>query len=239
LPLLRVESGMAKVREIESVSVGEFIQRHADELKLKPVGEKVGYDRPISEYTINRPGLALSGFLTYFAPKRIQALGHCEMAYLGTLSQKEAEHQFETICRLNIPCIVIAREYSLQDNLLAIANNIGIPVFHTPLVTMDFINHATLNLQADFASEISMHGCMIDYRGTGVLITGKSGSGKSETAIGLLERGGALVADDLVHLKDLGTHPRLPRNARRRHHQCRQPLWPLSPSSSQNSRPHR
>jgi len=145
---------MPNIRSVESITVGEFIERHGSELDLELVGQEVGFDRPISEYTVNRPGLALSGFLTYFAPKRVQALGHCEMAYLATLSQEEAEHQFGTVCGLDIPCIVVAREYRLKDNLLKIANDIGIPVFETPLVTMDFINHATLNLQADFASDL-------------------------------------------------------------------------------------
>jgi HPr kinase/phosphorylase len=108
------------------------------------------------------------------------------------------------MCERDIPGIVIARGTRPGDDLMSIAARHRIPVFGTRLVTMNFLNAATLRLESEFAPVVTLHGCMLDVRGIGVLIMGKSGSGKSETAIGLLERGGALVADDLVRVRWAG-----------------------------------
>ena len=134
----------------------------------------------------------------------MQVFGHCEIAYLKKRDAKKQETRLRAICEKNIPCIVAARNHQLPGRLLPLVNSMGIPVFQTPMVTMRFLNHATLNMQEEFAPSVSLHGCMVDYRGVGVLLAGPSGSGKSETAIGLLERGAALVADDLVHVRDTG-----------------------------------
>jgi HPr kinase/phosphorylase len=87
---------------------------------------------------------------------------------------------------------------------MAVAKEHSIPVFGTSQITMKFLNAATINLEHEFAPTVTIHGCMVDMRGIGVLIVGKSGSGKSETAIGLLERGGSLVADDMVRVRHVG-----------------------------------
>ncbi|MBT8044607.1 MAG: HPr(Ser) kinase/phosphatase, partial [Verrucomicrobiae bacterium] len=104
----------------------------------------------------------------------------------------------------DIPCVVTSRKKHLTPELLKVANDAGIAVFSTPMVTMKFVNSCTLLLENDFAASTTRHGCMVDYRGVGVLIMGDSGAGKSEVAIGLLERGGALVADDMVILRQVG-----------------------------------
>jgi len=184
--------------------VGDFYERHKDALGLHLVGTRDGFDRLIREPAPNRPGLALSGFFTYFANKRIQIVGNSELSYLKKLSPELGAERFRQLCDKRIPCIVAARDHRLPDELLAVAQESKVAVFRSPMVTMKFLNLTSIRLEQEFAESTSLHGCMVDFRGVGVLIMGDSGSGKSETAIGLLERGGALVADDLVRVRSNG-----------------------------------
>lgn len=193
-----------KVIKVSSISVGEFFERYGPDLSLKLIGPQVGFERKIREPAINRPGLALAGFFTYFANKRIQVVGNSELSYLRKLSPEVRVRRFQQLCEKNVPCLVIARGHRLPDELHEVATRAEISVFSAPMVTMKFLNSATITLEHVFAQSTSLHGCMVDFRGVGTLIMGKSGSGKSETAIGLLERGGALVADDLVRITNIG-----------------------------------
>ncbi|MFM2243282.1 MAG: HPr(Ser) kinase/phosphatase [Verrucomicrobiota bacterium] len=190
-----------RVKQIASISVGDFFERHETALQMKLAGERRGFDRVIGEPAPNRPGLALAGFFSYFAKKRIQVLGNSEMSYLKKLTPPMRSERFARMCERDIPAIVVSRGGKLTEDLLEIAARHEIPVFSTELVTMNFLNAATLKLEAEFAPTTTLHGCMVDHRGIGVLIMGKSGSGKSETAIGLLERGASLVADDMVRIR--------------------------------------
>ena len=193
-----------RVKTVASITNGKFFENHAAALGLVMLGERVGFERAISEPAMNRPGLALAGFFSYFAWKRVQVLGNSELSYLRKLSEAMRLDRFRRMCDRNIPCIVMARGSILEAPLLAEANKHAIPVFGTAQVTMNFLNTATIRLAHDFAPSVTLHGCMVDMRGVGVLIIGKSGSGKSETAIGLLERGASLVADDMVRIKYVG-----------------------------------
>ncbi|MEO0016988.1 MAG: HPr(Ser) kinase/phosphatase [Verrucomicrobiota bacterium] len=193
-----------RVKVIASISNGEFFNSHATGLNLTLLGREVGFDRPISEPAMNRPGLALAGFFSYFAPKRVQVLGNSEMSYLRKLPEGLRVDRFRRMCNKDIPCLVVARGLVLEDSLLHEANDQGIPVFSTSMVTMNFLNAATIRLEHEFAPSVTVHGCMVDMRGIGVLLIGKSGSGKSETAVGLIERGASLVADDVVSIKYVG-----------------------------------
>ena len=193
-----------KIKRISHLTVGDFFKSHGKALQLTLQGSEIGFDRKILEPTINHPGLALAGYLSYFAHKRIQVLGNSEQSFLSKRTEKEQIKRFRTICKRNIPCVVTSRGKNLSPALLQVAKEEGIAVFKTPMVTMKFVNAATLLLENDFAASTTRHGCMVDYRGVGVLIMGSSGAGKSEVAIGLLERGGALVADDMVILRKVG-----------------------------------
>jgi len=193
-----------RVKTVASISVGEFFKNHADKLNLVLLGTEIGFDRPISEPAMNRPGLALAGFFSYFAPKRVQVLGNSELSYLKKLPDALRSDRFRRMCDRDIPCIVVARGADLGDDLLKVANQHAIPVFGTSMVTMNFLNAATIRLEHDFAPSVTVHGCMVDMRGIGILIIGRSGAGKSETAIGLIERGASLVADDMVSIKYVG-----------------------------------
>lgn len=187
-----------------TISVGEFYTRHSEALQLKPLTDVgVGFDRTILEPTINRPGLALCGFFSYFADKRIQVLGSAELAYLNSLQPEEIHSRTMALCQHPIPCMIVAREMKVPEELLNAARTHNIAVFLTPMVTMRFINAATLALEFDFAPRKSEYGSMVDIQGMGVLIRGSSGIGKSEVVLGLIERGCSLVADDITHYRVL------------------------------------
>lgn len=189
---------IAKVKRPEAISVGTFYENHSERLGLQLVGSDVGFAREIREPTINRPGLALSGFYTYFAYRRIQVLGNSERSYLNSLNFEDAKSRMRDLCIRDIPCIVVSRGKNLHQALLDIAESLGITIFQTSMISMKFINAATLRLEQDFAPTTTEHGCMVDVQGIGVMVRGDSGTGKSECVLGLIERGASLVADDMV-----------------------------------------
>lgn len=186
-----------------SILVGEFFTRHKKELSMKLVGTDAGFNREILEPTINRPGLALSGFYKYFALHRLQVIGLAERSYLRHLSEANAEQRFSDLCSHRIPCIVVSRNQELPDRMLDIANKAGVSVLQTSMVTMNYINAATVRLDWEFAPTTTEHGCMVDVMGIGILIRGDSGTGKSETVLALLRRGASLVADDMVRIRNI------------------------------------
>lgn len=200
---LEPKSSVGRAKRIESLSVRDFFERHGKDLRMRLVGDESGFDRLIREPTINRPGLALAGYYNYFAFMRVQVIGKAERSFLKSLPEEERMRRFEEFCRQDIPCIVISRGETLTDEMLVAANKAGISVFRTTMVTMNFINAATIQLEWDFAPTQSVHGCMVDVLGVGVLIRGNSGSGKSECVLSLLRRGASLVADDKVDLRNI------------------------------------
>src|ERR1043166_5203851 len=205
-------------KSVPVVTVESFYNTHADKLQMKLEGPRVGFHRKIREPTINRPGLALSGFYTYFAEKRVQVLGAAEHSYLKSLSEKVRVERFRELCARKIPCLVVSRGFHLFPELLAVAEEIEIAVFRTPMITMKFINAATISLELDFSPTVTEFGSMVDVLGIGVLIRGASGIGKSECVLGLIERGYSLVADDVTRITMLegrelmATAPDLTRN---------------------------
>lgn len=203
-PLPTMFTGMArKVKTVSHVTVGEFFERHGENLKLSPINSTDGFTRKIVEPSVNRPGLALTGFMKHFAYLRIQVLGNSEVDYLNELEESTRRERIHNICSQEFPCFVISRDARVHQDIIDVANEHMVSIFRTPLSTMRFINSATFHLEHDFAPTTTAHGCMLEYRGVGVLIKGKSGSGKSETAIGLVERGGALIADDHVKIRNV------------------------------------
>ena len=170
---------------------------------MRLAGPDVGFERRIGEPTINRPGLALSGFYEYFAHRRIQVIGSAEITYLKSLPPAEMAARFRQLCDRRVPCVVFSRDHAVPRSLLREAERAGIAVFRTPLVTMKFINAATIALEVDFSPTRLEMGSTVDILGIGVLIRGVSGIGKSETVLGLIERGHSLVADDVTRVRAL------------------------------------
>lgn len=205
-------------KTVPVVTVESFYNFHAEKLQMKLEGPRVGFHRKIREPTINRPGLALSGFYTYFAEKRVQVLGAAEHSYLKSLAPKVREERFRDLCERKIPCLVMSRGFHLAPELLRVTEEAKIAVFRTPMITMKFINAATIALEVDFSPTVTEFGSTVDILGVGVLIRGASGIGKSECVLGLIERGYSLVADDVTRITSLegrelmATAPELTRN---------------------------
>ncbi len=165
---------------------------------MKLVAGGSGLKRNILEPTVNRPSLALAGFTKYIAYKRIQVIGNAEAYYLKSLTVKERLNRYKKLCSYKIPCIVYTRNLTIDKQLKAIANDSGVPVFQTPMITMRFVNLATIELDLLFAPRGAEIGSMVDVHGIGVLIRGESGIGKSETVLELIEKGYSLVSDDVT-----------------------------------------
>jgi HPr kinase/phosphorylase len=202
-----------------AVTVGEFFARHAEALHLEQLDHSsAGLEREIREPTLNRPGLALAEFYSYFAEKRIQVFGAAEFSYLNSLVPAEAQKRCRALCERPIPCIVVARGFEPPAYLLGEASAAGIAIFVSKMVTMNFLNAATLALSHDFAPTKSEYGSMVDILGVGTLIRGSSGIGKSECVLGLLERSHSLVSDDITRYRAIegreliGTSPDLTRH---------------------------
>ncbi len=180
------------------VTVGQFFETHGAALQMKLVGRERGFERVIREPTINRPGLGLAGYTRYFAKRRIQVLGKAELAYLQSLSDGEMRERIRPICQPTVPCVVMARNGTVPRTLSQIAAENDMAIFRTPLITMRFINAATIALEMDFAPTVTEFGSMMEIHGMGVMIRGSSGVGKSECVLGLIERGYSLVSDDIT-----------------------------------------
>ncbi|MCS7047985.1 MAG: HPr(Ser) kinase/phosphatase [Verrucomicrobiae bacterium] len=183
------------------VTVEKFYLNHAQTLQLKLVAGGAGLSRPIREGSINRPGLALAGFLRYFAYKRVQVIGGAEHQFLKSLTPSEAVARIEAMLRRKIPCLVFARNLQPPAAVEEACERMQTPLFRTPMSTMKFINAATIALEMDFAPTVSEQGSMVDILGIGVLIRGESGVGKSESVLALIERGYSLVSDDVTRIR--------------------------------------
>lgn len=188
-------------KAIHGITVAHFYETYRDKLKLELLTGEDGLHRFIREGSINRPALALTGFFKYFANKRIQVLGAAEMTYLKTLSNEQQTHVFEGMIKRGVPCFVLTRNFHPTKTMFAVAHRLNLPVFRTPMITMNFVNLGTLCIDNEFAPSTTEHATMLDVRGVGVMLRGSSGVGKSECALALIERGHSLVADDLTVIK--------------------------------------
>jgi HPr kinase/phosphorylase len=202
----------------ETVTVESFYTQNASQLHLKLLAGANGLKRIIRESTVNRPGLALTGFTKYFAMKRVQVFGNAEYYYLRSLTKEARDDRYEMLFRYAVPCVVFSRDLKPDKQFLRAAEAADVPVFQTSLITMKFINAATIALDSMFAPRGTEMGSMVDILGVGVIIKGESGIGKSESVLALVERGYSLVSDDvtLVTLVDgrkvMGTSKELTRN---------------------------
>lgn len=161
-------------------------------------------DTEINLIESNRSGLQLSGFYDYFEEKRIQLIGNAENGYLQSLSQEARKQALEGLISRNVPCIIITNGLDVASPIEALGKKHGRWILSTTNTTSRFWVDITLYLQSELAESISQHGDLVDVYGVGVLITGKSGIGKSETALDLVRNGHLLIADDAVMIKKIG-----------------------------------
>lgn len=184
--------------EKRKLTVGGFYKEYARRLKLELVNSDAGFEREITESDLHRPGLALAGFIDLFTFNRVQILGNTEIRYLQSLDSRKRQQSLEKVMAFEIPCIIVTNSNKIPRELQQIATRRYICIFRTGFATTLFYHLLSDCLQNFFAPRVSVHATLVDVYGIGVLLTGRSGIGKSEIALDLVERGHRLVADDMV-----------------------------------------
>ncbi|WP_297438540.1 HPr(Ser) kinase/phosphatase [uncultured Clostridium sp.] len=167
---------------------------------------------PIDVQDINRPGLQLAGFYNYFAPERIQVIGKAELSFIEDMAVDLSYKRVKKFFSFDISCLIITRDLEVPEAILSAAKKNKTWLVRTGMITTKFISKLTLYLSDMMAPETRLHGVLVDVYGIGMLITGESGIGKSETALELIKRGHRLVTDDAVDIKEIdgeliGTSP--------------------------------
>ena len=181
------------------------LKKIAEEMKLSPLNLSSDYETAvITTADINRPAMQLTGFYDYFDPARIQIIGRVETTYLETLTLEQREKAFEDFMAYNIAALVICHECAPFEECLEAAKKYDRNVFITEQDTSEFSARLIDRLHRHLAPRITRHGVLVEVYGEGVLITGESGMGKSETALELVKRGHRLIADDAVEIKIIG-----------------------------------
>ncbi|MDF7825261.1 HPr(Ser) kinase/phosphatase [Pontiellaceae bacterium B12227] len=183
------------------ITVNTLWKEGSETLSLSIVAGEQYLDRKLPETTMNRPGLALTGFFQYFANQRLQIFGLAEFTYLKSLPQKEKMKRLEELFEQQIPGIVITRNRKAPKEILDLAEEYNVPVLRTPMVTMNFVNECTVILEKLTAPQERIQGTCMELMGIGVLLRGDPGIGKSETALSLIERGYSLVSDDVTEVR--------------------------------------
>lgn len=168
--------------------------------KLTCLTPKIGMKNIISDKNLHRPQLALAGYVDLFNPNRVQIFGNTEIYYLKSLSAIERKKAFKRIVDFKVPCIVITNGHTLDPELMRIAEQNNIAIFNTEYNTTKTSAFLSEFLDDQFAPQMVVHGSYVDVYGVGILFIGRSGIGKSEIALDLVERGHRLVADDVVML---------------------------------------
>ncbi|WP_439702704.1 HPr(Ser) kinase/phosphatase [Staphylococcus pseudintermedius] len=170
---------------------------------LNVVAGEAGLNRPIRNTDISRPGLEMAGYFSHYASNRIQLLGTTELSFYNLLPDAERQGRMRKLCRSETPAIIITRGHDAPDELLEAAEELDTPLIYVEEATTRVMGRLTTYLEHELANSTSLHGVLVDVYGVGVLITGDSGIGKSETALELVKRGHRLVADDNVEIKEI------------------------------------
>jgi len=185
---------------VPEITVAKAFQERKDYLMLTLLNSEEGLKKKIDSAEVHRPGLALGGFLERFPHRRTQVLGETEMAYISSLPKERLVEVLEGLFSFDMPWIIISKSIPPPVELLAMADRKKTAVFSSRLSTSELIGRLSVFLDNYFAPSISVHGTLVDVYGVGLLYTGKSGVGKSECALDLIERGHRLVADDGIKI---------------------------------------
>jgi HPr kinase/phosphorylase len=180
------------------VTVAQLLERLGGTLQLEEIEPGTGLDRVIGNAEVSSPGLVLAGYVERFSSERLQVLGETEITYLTSLGTVERKAILELFFSFPIPAVFVTKGQRLPAGLKESASASGIPLIRTKLKTAEFYRRIKPVLEMEFAPTVSLHGSLADVFGVGLFFTGKSGIGKSECVLDLVERGHRLVADDLV-----------------------------------------
>ena len=200
------------------LSVRDLIARKGRSLQLEVLTGEVGLDRVITVPEVSSPGLVLAGFTERFMSHRLHVLGETEISYLRSLTADARRDTLATFLSYDLPCVFLTKGQSAPRELTRIARERGIPVIRSKLTTSAFYRHLTPFLQEAFAPRTTLHGSLADVYGVGLLFIGRSGIGKSECVLDLVERGHRLVADDVVHVTRRGLDVLIARGHELAHH---------------------
>jgi HPr kinase/phosphorylase len=181
-----------------TLTVRKFLETAGESLSLEDIGNGVGIDTVIPNADVSSPGLALAGYVDRFVAERLQVLGETEVTYLTSLSAAERERILASFFAFRMPAVVVTKNQDPPAELREAAAKSEIPLLRTKLKTAEFYRRIKPVLEAEFAETTTLHGSLADVFGVGLFFTGRSGIGKSECVLDLVERGHRLVADDLV-----------------------------------------
>lgn len=188
-------------QQVESISVAALLEDREFDLRLELLTGEAGLSRRIVSKRIQKPGLALAGFVDHIHPERLAVFGNTEMSYLARLPQKEQAEVCDRLCALELSCLVVTKNLEVPRVLVDAARRRNMPLMKTTHLSSTFIMNVELFLQEALTASTTLHGVLVDVLGVGILILGKSGIGKSECALDLVMRGHRLVADDIVEFK--------------------------------------
>jgi HPr kinase/phosphorylase len=186
---------------MDAIRVGALLDDKKFDLRLSLVAGKQGLARRISAARIQKPGLALAGYTEYLHKERLQLFGNTEMSYLATLPRERAVKVLRDFFAQDVACLVVTKGLEVPPEMVAAADEAGIPILRTTHLSSHFIQSIQAYLEDVLTAQTSMHGVLLDVFGVGILLLGKSGIGKSEIALDLVMRGHRLVADDIVDVK--------------------------------------
>jgi len=201
------------------LTVGKLLDRTHDMLQLEHIEGTDGLERRVENPDVSSPGLAIAGYVKRFPAQRLQVLGETEITYLQSLDSEVRRRHLTTFFSFPIPCVFITKGQHPTADLVELAAAAGIGLIRSHLKTNEFYTRIKPWLEEEFAPTMNLHGSLSDIFGVGLLFVGRSGIGKSECVLDLVERGHRLVADDLVVARRRGTDVLIGRGLeRQRHH---------------------
>lgn len=186
---------------MKEITVRDFFDSKKKDLALSLITEPESLNKKLVSPHVNRPGLALAGYLEVFSAERVQVFGETEVRYLQSLQEAELLARIRDMFKTDIPCIIISKGLTLPPVIEHVANDLNVALFSSRLSTINLIDQLSRYLHDVFALEKTIHATLVDVFGLGILLTGKSGIGKSECALDLVHRGHSLVGDDLITLR--------------------------------------
>jgi len=177
------------------------VHKLVNRMNLDVVAGEAGLNRVIQVADLHRPGMEIAGYFDYYPAERVQILGKTELTFFQTLTDEQKQERIARMMSDVTPCFIISRGQDIPEELLTKAEESSVPVLRSPLTTTILASRLTNFLENELAPTTTIHGVLVDVYGVGVLITGSSGIGKSETALELVKRGHRLVADDAVEIR--------------------------------------
>jgi HPr kinase/phosphorylase len=198
--------------------VQHFYEQHAKHLGLDLISGAAGLTRRINKAEVQRPGLSLTGYLKGFVAARLLVIGKQEIEFLRELDAKTRHLRLSQVLTAATPAVIIARGFKPPTELVAICEKNKIPLFRAGSTATNLLSRITFLLLEEFCPSVTLHGTLVEVFGVGVLIQGESSVGKSEAALGLIERGHRLISDDVVRVKKkegsylVGSGPELTRH---------------------------